>query len=219
MTFCCAVETAGCLPPARAARSACTVRITAASSARNASPSRCVHSSFASIMSSTCGNAHSDSTLASQVLSCSARSSASPVRPGFACDEARGLDDLERIRGRHQHLRQELVRIERDRGQQRVEQILRHRRGGRRGRRRLGWSAPARIPAPVSVPQRQQQRDPAEAVHDCSDRRESGGACALHRCSSACAADRQRHAFCRERTQRRRFWESPRSRRRRKCPI
>ena len=81
-------------------------------------------------------------------------------------DEARGLDDLERIRGRHQHLRQELVRIERDRRQQRVEQVLRHRRGGR-------LRAPAVCDAVCAGAdtgagehaQRDQQRDPAEAVH------------------------------------------------------
>src|SRR4030095_10302945 len=54
-------------------------------------------------------------------------------------DEAGGLDDLERIRRRHQHLRQKLVRVESDRREQRIELILRERLRRRRGVRLLRW--------------------------------------------------------------------------------
>ncbi len=63
------------------------------------------------------------------------------LQSGILLAPACGLDDLERIRRRHQHLRQQRIRVERDRGQHRVEFLLlegRTGRGGLRARRRGG---------------------------------------------------------------------------------
>jgi hypothetical protein len=46
------------------------------------------------------------------------------------------LDELERIRGRREHLREEIVRVERDRRDERDELVGRERLLRRRGRRR-----------------------------------------------------------------------------------
>ncbi len=69
------------------------------------------------------------------------------LQPGVLLAPARGLDDLERIRRRHQHLRQQRIGVERDRGQHRVEFLLlegRSGRGGLRARRR-GWRRGRRV--------------------------------------------------------------------------
>jgi hypothetical protein len=65
-------------------RSDCTVASTAAWSARNASPSFCVHDRFSFICLRTCGTEVSALTLSSHVCFCIASSSALSLTLGFS---------------------------------------------------------------------------------------------------------------------------------------
>jgi hypothetical protein len=115
----------------RAHRNACTVRITLASSAKTHRPGAASIRAFRSSCRGPAGNGTSDCTLGSHVLSLERIVERLSLERRAGPHEARGLDHFERIRRCHQHLRQELVRIERDGREQAVELVLRHRVGRR----------------------------------------------------------------------------------------
>ena len=120
ITFCCSLLFR--LPDSCAfARRRCTASSTSFCCARKASPSFCVQSSLSFIGSRTCGKATSDFTLTSQgcVPDRLHRCIALDLRIGL--DPARGVDDLQRIGRGHQHLREQRVRIERDRRDERLD--------------------------------------------------------------------------------------------------
>ena len=69
----------------------------------------------------TCGKATSDFTLGSQSSFCTARTAVVAAQAGIGARPARRLDHFDRIRRRHEDLRQQRVRIERDRREHLVE--------------------------------------------------------------------------------------------------
>ena len=86
VTFCCGVDFR--LPAASAlARSRWTAVATSFCWPIIASPSFWVQSSWLLIICSVCGNAVSDFTLTSQLLSFTAATAASPLRFGLVCDQ------------------------------------------------------------------------------------------------------------------------------------
>ena len=104
--------------------------------ARKASPSFWVQSSLSFIMMRTCGNATIDFTLGSHSCGSSALASASPLRSlffAFLLPTCR-LHNFQGVRGRHQGLDQQFVRIEGDGSDQGLDFLLLERLvGGRRG--------------------------------------------------------------------------------------
>ena len=101
--------------------------MTSACCVAKATPSASVHSICSAIISTTCGKATSALTLGSQGSGSSAWTSASPLqlRMAVILQPLRGFGDLLRIGRRHQHLRQQLIGVERDRRDQLVDLLPR----------------------------------------------------------------------------------------------